>query len=73
MYVTGQISGATVRGDTATLTGTSDVTGLGAGLNLPFTFEVQRGGPGATALLKVNGLTFNEILVKGSFQVQGGD
>lgn len=73
MYVTGQISGATVRGDTATLTGTSDVTGLGAGLNLPFTFEVQRGGPGATALLKVNGLTFNEILVKGSFQVQRED
>lgn len=73
MYVTGQITGATVNGDGATLTGTSVVTGLGAGLNLPFTFEVQRGGPGTTSVLKVNGLTFNEILVEGSFQVQSED
>ncbi|PYU18996.1 MAG: hypothetical protein DMG30_25735 [Acidobacteria bacterium] len=70
MYVTGQITGATVHGDTATLTGTSVVTGLGAGLDLPFTFVVQKGGPGATSVLTVNGLTFNEILVEGSFQVQ---
>jgi hypothetical protein len=75
MYVTGQITGATVHGDTATLTGTSVVTGLGAGLNVPFTFVVQGGGPGSTAVLTVNSLTFsfNEILVQGSFQVQGED
>ena len=73
MYVTGQITGATVHGDIATLTGTATVTGLGAGLDLPFTFVVQRGGPGATSVLKVNGLTFHEILVEGSFQVQGED
>jgi len=48
MYVTGQVTGATVHGDTATLTGTSNITGLGAGSNVPFTFVVQRGGPGAT-------------------------
>jgi hypothetical protein len=73
MYVTGQITGATVHGDTATLTGTSVVTGLGAGHNLPFTFVVQGGGPGSTAVLTVSGLTFNEILVQGSFQAQGED
>lgn len=73
MYVTGQITGATAHGDTATLTGTSVVTGLGAGLDLPFTFVVQRGGPGATSVLTVNGLTFHEILVEGSFEVQGED
>jgi hypothetical protein len=73
MYVTGQITGATIHGDTVTLTGTAVVTGLGAGLDLPFTFVVQRGGPGATSVLTVNGLTFNEILVEGSFQIQGED
>src|SRR5260370_28074513 len=31
MYVTCQITEATVHGDTATLTGTADITGLGAG------------------------------------------
>ena len=76
MYVTGQITGATVQGDTATLTGTGSITGLGAGSNVPFTFVVQRGGPGATSVLKVNTLPaspFNEILVEGSFQVHGED
>jgi hypothetical protein len=47
MYVTGQITGATVNGDTATLTGTADITGLGAGSNVSFTFVVRNGGPGA--------------------------
>src|ERR1700741_4144282 len=56
MYVTGQITGATVLGDTATLTGTSNITGLGAGSNVPFIFVVQRGGPGATSVLTVNTL-----------------
>ena len=53
MYVTGQITGANVSGDTATLTGTANITGLGAGSNVPFTFVVQKGGPGATSVLTV--------------------
>jgi hypothetical protein len=71
MYVVGHITGATVNGDTAILTGKSSVTGLGAGSNVPFTFVVQKGGPGATAVLTVNSLSspFNEVLVQGSFQV----
>ena len=70
MYVTGQVSGAVVAGDRATLTGTATVTGLGAGTNLPFTLVVKRGGPGATAVLSVSGFTFNEVLLEGgSFNV----
>jgi hypothetical protein len=76
MYVTGQITGASVHGDTATLTGTSNITGLGAGSNVPFTFVVQRGGPGATSVLTVNTLPaspFNEILLQGAFEVHDLD
>jgi hypothetical protein len=75
MYVTGQITGASIHGDTATLTGTSIITGLGAGSNVPFTFVVQRGGPGATSVLTVNSLSspFNEILVQGAFEVHNQD
>src|SRR6266852_3621679 len=38
MYVAGKVTGASVKGDTATLTGTANITGLGAGTNVPFTF-----------------------------------
>lgn len=74
MYVVGGIAGATVNGDSATLTGTASITGLGAGSNVSFTFVVQRGGPGATAVLTVSTLptvTFHEVLVQGAFQVEG--
>ena len=74
MYVTGQITGASVRGDTATLTGTANITGLGMGSDVPFTFVVQKGGPGATSVLTVKTLPttpFNEILLNGSFEVAG--
>ena len=74
MYVTGQITGASVRDDTATLTGTANVTGLGAGSNVSFTFVVQKGGPGATSVLTVRTLPtlpFHEILLEGSFEVAG--
>jgi hypothetical protein len=71
MYVTGRVSGATVDGDTATLTGNADVTGLGAGSNVSFTFVAKRGGPGATFVLTVNGLTFHEVLLEGASQVNG--
>ncbi len=69
MYVTDRVTGASVDGDTATLTGTANVTGLGAGSNVPFTFVMQRGGPGATSVLTVSGLTFREVLLEGGFQV----
>lgn len=71
MYVTGQVTGASVYEDTATLTGTSQITGLGAGTNVPFTFVVHKGGPGSAAVLTVNSLTFpfHEILVQGAFEV----
>jgi len=71
--VTGQITGGAVSGDTATVTGTSTITGLGAGTDVPFTFVVRRGGPGATAVLTVNTLPtlpFHEVLVQGSFEVK---
>src|SRR5215469_3717463 len=73
MYVVGRITGATVTGDTATLTGTSSITGLGAGSDVAFTFVVQKGGPGATSVLTVGTLPtpFHEILLQGSFEVAG--
>jgi hypothetical protein len=73
MYVSGQITGATVHGDTAILTGTATITGLGAGSDVGFTLVVRKGGPGATAVLTVNTLAspFNETLVQGSFEVVG--
>lgn len=72
MYVTGQITGATVTRNTATLTGTAEITGLGAGSNVPFTFVVHRGGPGSSAVLTTGGsppLVFNETLLDGSFDI----
>jgi hypothetical protein len=72
MYVTGQITGAVIKGHTAMLTGTADITGLGAGKDVPFTFEVRKGGPGAKSVLRVDslpGIVFNEILIEGAFHV----
>ena len=65
MYVTGQITEATVSGDTATLSGISMITGLGAGSNVPFHIVVRGGGPGTTAVLTTEGsprLAFSEVL-----------
>lgn len=75
MYVAGKVTAASVHQDAATLTGVADITGLGAGTNVPFTFVVHRGGPGAAAILTVNSLTFsfNEILVQGAFEVHDQD
>jgi hypothetical protein len=69
MYVTGLITSVEVQGETATLNGTATITGLGAGTNVPFTFVVRQGGPGSTAVLTASGLTFHEILLDGSFEV----
>lgn len=65
MYVTGSLTSARVQGQTAVLEGTATVTGLGAGTDRPFTATISRGGPGATLLLKVSGLTFYEIVLDG--------
>jgi hypothetical protein len=68
MYVTGRIRAATIKGHTAVLKGSATVTGLGAGSDRPFTATVTRGGPGATLVLEVSGLTFREILLEGQFR-----
>jgi hypothetical protein len=67
MYVTGEITSAEVDGRTAVLKGSATVTGAGAGSNRLFTATVTRGGPGATLVLEVSGLTFNEIMLEGQF------
>jgi len=73
MYVTGQITGAVIHGNIATFTGTATITGLGAGSNVPFSFVVQRGGPGTASALTVStqpSITFNEILVEGTYELE---
>jgi hypothetical protein len=68
MYVTGSLTSARIEGQTAVLEGTATVTGLGAGTDTPFTATVTRGGPGATLLLQVSGLTFDEIVLDGQIR-----
>jgi uncharacterized protein with beta-barrel porin domain len=68
MYVTGSLSSAHVDGPDASLKGTATVTGLGAGTNAPFTATITRGGPGATLVLEVSGLTFSEIVLEGEIR-----
>ena len=65
MYVTGSITSARVDGPTAVLEGTATVTGLGAGSDKPFSVTITQGGPGASLLLNVSGLTFAEIVLDG--------
>ena len=55
-----------IQGSTATLHGVANVTGLGAGLNLPFTAIAERGGPGTRFVLTISGLTFDEIFLEGN-------
>jgi hypothetical protein len=69
MYVTGPVTSISVDGNTAKLTGTANVTGLGAGQNVPFTAWVTAGGPGTTVKLVVAGLTFHELLLEGNIDV----
>ena len=69
MYVTGKVTSLSVSGNSATFVGTATVTGLGAGHDRPFTVRITDGGPGATVLLTVSGLTFHEILTDGHFDV----
>jgi hypothetical protein len=71
MYVTGQITSVHVSDGTAVLKGTATITGLGAGTNVPFTFEVHAGGPGTTAVLTVSSFPtpFHEILLEGQVTI----
>lgn len=84
MYVTGKITSLdSFSKDAASFSGTSTVTGVGAGQNLPFTCEVTPGpgvsgkgavgvtpgGAGATMVLTVSGLTFNEVLTSGGIHI----
>jgi hypothetical protein len=73
MYVTGPITGASIQGNTATLTGTATVTGVGAGTNVPFIVTAEPGGPGARVVLVVSGVTFVETLLEGSITFPGED
>ena len=68
-YVTGTVTSLSVSGISAMFVGTATVTGLGAGHDRPFTVRITAGGPGATVLLTVSGLTFHEILTDGHFDV----
>ena|ERR1700680_1889529 len=65
MYVTGAITAVQFNGSVAILTGSADVTGLGAGTNLPFTATAERGGPGTTFVLSISGFTFSETILEG--------
>jgi hypothetical protein len=67
MYVTGAITSADIGKDAAILRGSATVTGAGAGPDQAFTATVTGGGPGATLVLEVSGLTFREILLDGRF------
>jgi hypothetical protein len=67
MYVTGAITSADIDDDAVILKGSATVTGVGAGSDQAFTATVTRGGPGATLVLEVSGLTFREILLDGRF------
>lgn len=69
MYVTGQVTSVEVSKQSAVLKGSATVTGIGAGHDQPFTATVTAGGPGATVVLEVSGLTFRETLVEGNINV----
>jgi hypothetical protein len=69
MYVTGAITSADIDEDAAVLKGAATVTGAGAGPDQAFTATVTGGGPGATLVLEVSGLTFREILLDGRFSL----
>lgn len=69
MYVTGKVTSARVADKYAVLQGSAEVTGLGAGTDQPFTLRVTAGGPGATAILRISGLTFRETMLDGQIDL----
>ena len=68
MYVTGTITSAKLQARSAVLKGTATVTGAGAGNAVPFTLTLVNGGPGATLVLEISGLTFNETVLEGEIK-----
>jgi hypothetical protein len=68
MYVTGPITSAEVHGRSAVLRGNATVTGAGKGEAVPFTLTLVNGGPGATLVLEVSGLTFHETVLEGEIE-----
>jgi hypothetical protein len=68
MYVTGPVTAASVEEGRAVLQGTSTVTGLGAGEDMPFTLVAFEGGPGTKVILRVSGLVFREIVLEGEIR-----
>jgi hypothetical protein len=73
MYVTGTVEGVAIDGDTIRISGGSDCTGIGAGSNVPFSAEIQKGGPGASVVLTAGATpqVFRETLLNGSFEIVG--
>src|SRR6266702_1910387 len=71
MYVTGPITSVIVNNTTAVFRGSATVTGLGAGSNVPFVATATSGGPGATLVLEMSGLTFKEIVLEGQITMKG--
>jgi hypothetical protein len=73
MYVTGKVSSARVTGDEVTIVGLANVTGVGAGTDVPFNFVTRNGGPGTSAVLTTGDpghtLVFHEVLLEGAFRV----
>lgn len=65
MYVTGAITSAEIHARSAVLKGNATVTGAGAGAARPFTLTLVNGGPGATLVLEISGMTFNETVLDG--------
>lgn len=68
MYVTGTITSAEFHARSAVLKGIATVTGAGAGAARPYTLTVVNGGPGATLVLEISGLTFNETVLEGQIK-----
>jgi hypothetical protein len=48
--------------------GKATVTGAGKGDAVSFTLTLVKGGPGATLILEVSGLTFRETVLEGEIK-----
>jgi len=68
MYVTGAITSAKFHARSAVLEGTAVVTGAGAGPARDFTLTLVKGGPGATLVLEISGMTFRETVLEGEIK-----
>lgn len=76
MYVTGTVTGLTLGDESGTLTGTCLITGVGAGVDLDFTFEFHGLGEGAYMVLTTENpeagkdpLVFREQMIDGDIRI----